>query len=167
MTTIPEVPFSELINRPKATTAKLAASRTHELRLRRRDDVDLVLREAEADERRSEMVNTAARFLRALVLGGEDENRMASKLACTVFPWVRYLPEEDLQTFLEEFAEVLRATEDFADPAPAVHQFTIEWKHTAEVYADPETLAALTRKHDPDADFGPVPPPPGVEEVEE
>ena len=48
MTMVPEVPFSELINRPKATTAKLAASRVRELRLRRRDDDDLVLREAEA-----------------------------------------------------------------------------------------------------------------------
>ncbi|WP_017573455.1 hypothetical protein [Nocardiopsis halotolerans] len=164
MTMIPEVPFSELVNRPKATTAKLAESRAHELRLRRRDDVDLVLRESEADQQRTEMVNTAARFLRALVPGGEEETNMARKIVGGVFPWVRYLPEADVQTFLAEFADVLRATEHFDNPAPAVHQFVIEWQHTAEVYADPEVLAALTRERDPDADSGPVPPPFGVVE---
>jgi hypothetical protein len=31
-----------------------------------------------------------------------------------------------------------------------------EWRHTAEVHADPELLAALTRDSE---DHGPVPPP--------
>ncbi|WP_435111202.1 hypothetical protein [Nocardiopsis synnemataformans] len=165
MTLIPEVPFSELINRPKATTAKLAESRAHELRLRRRDDVDLVLRESEADQQRTEMVNTATRFLRALVLGDEERMNIAREVAADVFPWTRYLPEESKENFLHEFADVLRATEDFDDPAPAVHQFVITWRNTAEVYADPEVLEALTRKRSPEEeDFGPVSPPPGVAE---
>lgn len=164
MTTIPEVPFSELINRPKATTAKLAESRTHELRLRRRDDVDLVLREAEADKSRSEMVNTAAKFLGELMDGGEETRILAMRVAPKVFPWIRFLPEEEQKGFLDHLAETLKATVDFDDPSPAVHQVIIGWRSSAEVYADPKLLEILTRDHDPDADFGPVPPPPGVVE---
>lgn len=157
MAMIPEVPFSELINRPKATTAKLAESRAHELRLRRRDDVDLVLRESEADQQRTEMVNTATRFLRALVLGGEEKRRIALEVASEVFPWMRFLPEQDAELFLVELAELLHSIEELDTNAPLLTLVT-QWKHTAEVYADPETLEALTRKQVPDADFGLVPP---------
>ncbi|MFI6579026.1 hypothetical protein ACIBFB_24835 [Nocardiopsis sp. NPDC050513] len=163
MAMIPEVPFSELINRPKATTAKLAESRAHELRLRRRDDVDLVLLDAEEGQRRTEMVNTAVRFLRALVTGGEEKRRLAMEVAPEVFPWVRFLPPEDVRAFLAELSEMLTSIEELDTNAP-VFTLVTQWKHTAEVYADPETLAALTRQRDPDADFGPVPPPPGVVE---
>ncbi|MEV6822957.1 hypothetical protein AB0M72_29845 [Nocardiopsis dassonvillei] len=68
------------------------------------------------------------------------------------------MPEADVQTFLAEFADVLHAIEELETNAPVLTLVT-QWKHTAEVYADPETLEALTRERDPDADFGPVPPP--------
>ncbi|MCK9869865.1 hypothetical protein MRI28_09415 [Nocardiopsis dassonvillei] len=163
MTMIPEVPFSELINRPKATTAKLAESRAHELRLRRRGDVDLVLRDADADREHNALVSAAVRFLRALVSGGQEKRRMALEVAPEVFPWMRFLPEQDAEMFLAELAELLHAIEELETNAPVLTLVT-QWKHTAEVYADPETLEALTRERDPDADFGPVPPPGGWDE---
>ncbi|MFC3743981.1 hypothetical protein [Paractinoplanes deccanensis] len=48
--------------------------------------------------------------------------------------------------------------EDLDTPAP-VTQLLTEWRHTAEVYADPTILSALTRGAD---DFGPVPEPPSA-----
>jgi hypothetical protein len=161
MAIVPEVPFSELINRPKATTAKLAASQGRELRLRRRDDDDLVLREADADRRRTEMVNIAGRFLRALVKGGGEGQRVARGLASEVFPWVRFLPPSDLDGFLDELAETLTALEDLDTNAP-VFTLVTQWRHTAEVYADEGAFKDLTRTPDPEADFGPVPPPEGL-----
>ena len=163
MVMLPEVPFSELINRPKATTGKLAQSRTHDLRLRRRGDNDLILREEQADQERTEMVNTAARFLAELMAEDEETQAAALRVAPKVFPWVRFLPEDSRGRFLAELADTLRATIDFDAPAPAVHQLVTEWRHTAEVYADPELLDILTRDHGSDDDFGPVPPPPGAE----
>jgi hypothetical protein len=73
-----------------------------------------------------------------------------------VFPWVRFLPAEDVRAFVVELVDTLRAVEDLDTSAP-VAQLIIEWQHTAEIYADPELLKALTR--DLDGDFGPVPPP--------
>jgi hypothetical protein len=73
-----------------------------------------------------------------------------------VFPWVRFLPAADRHTFLVEFVETLRAVEDLDKLGPVTQMLT-EWRHTAEVYADPTVLAALTRGTD---DFGPVPEPP-------
>jgi hypothetical protein len=59
------------------------------------------------------------------------------------FPWVRVLPKEDVQAFLVELVGTLRAVEELGSPAPVVQVIT-EWRHTAEVHADPELFAALT-----------------------
>ncbi|QUX30839.1 hypothetical protein KGD83_10270 [Nocardiopsis akebiae] len=85
---------------------------------------------------------------------------MALAVAPEVFPWTRFLPEQDAETFLAELAELLHAIEELDTNAPVLTPVT-QWKHAAEVYAHPEALEALTRERDPDADFGPVPPPGG------
>jgi hypothetical protein len=54
------------------------------------------------------------------------------------FPWTHLLPVGDRTTFAREFAEVISS----GDPA-ATLQLIIEWRHTADIYADPELLAAL------------------------
>ena len=73
-----------------------------------------------------------------------------------MFPWVRFLPVGERRAFLVELVETLRASEELDTLAP-VAQLVTEWRHTAEVHADPTVLAALTRATD---DFGPVPEPP-------
>ncbi|MFC7331285.1 hypothetical protein [Marinactinospora rubrisoli] len=161
MYAMPEVPFPELINRPKATMAKLAQARPHGLRLRRRDDVDLVLREVPADDPRTRTVDIAVKLLAELMQHADVRRLVVADVAPQVFPWIRFLPREAGEEFLQQLADLLRATEELDDPAPVLHLVT-EWQHTAEVYADPELLAILMRGDDEHGDFGPVPPPPGA-----
>jgi hypothetical protein len=98
----------------------------------------------------------AVRFFGALVLHRDAEAML--ELLPDVFPWVTFLPEPSHRTFLDEFVLTLRAALDIDNFAP-VAQLITEWKHTAEVYADPTLLAVLTRPAD---DFGPVPAPPAA-----
>lgn len=72
------------------------------------------------------------------------------------FPWVRFLPEHDVQAFAAELVDVLGAADAVGDSA-SVAQMLIAWRHTAEVHSDLELLAALTRKHG--TDYGPAPDP--------
>lgn len=150
MATMPEVPFSELLNKPKATMEKLSHSRSRSILLRRRDAADVVVRERERDEERTEIVNMAARFLTALM---EDETTKptAVRLARRVLPWIRFLPDSEAEAFLAELAETLRATIDFDNPAPVL-QLVIAWRGTAEVYADPEMLAVAGEGSQPQGD---------------
>jgi hypothetical protein len=72
------------------------------------------------------------------------------------FPWVRFLPRADVQAFLVELIGTLRTVEELGSPVP-VAQVITEWRHTAEVHADPELFAALTAEGE---DHGAVPMPP-------
>jgi hypothetical protein len=69
-----------------------------------------------------------------------------------------FLPGEDQEQFVTELVDTLRAAEDIDNLAP-VAQLMREWRTSAEIYADPELLAALTRDAD---DLGPVTEPPAA-----
>lgn len=149
-----EVLFSELVNKPKDTVAKLGGSR--DLRLRRRDDEDLVLTTAARAEQNTEFVSATTRLFVALMQHDEQARALLLDVIPEAFPWVRFLPREDVQAFLVELIGTLRAVEELDSPAPVVQVIT-EWRHTAEVHADPELFAALT---DEGEDHGAVPAPP-------
>jgi hypothetical protein len=74
-----------------------------------------------------------------------------------VFPWVHFLPADDIRLFGEELVTALSAAADLDTYAPVAH-LIIEWRHTAEVHADPTTLGVLRR---PAQDLGAVPEPGG------
>lgn len=81
---------------------------------------------------------------------------MAPPLSPTLpFPWVCFLPTEDVRAFVLELVDPLRAADSLENFAP-VAQVITEWRHTAEVHADPE-LAARIRQGDDD--YGAVPKP--------
>lgn len=149
-----EVLFSELVNKPKDTVAKLGGSRN--LRLRRRDDEDLMLTTAARAEQNTELVSATTRMFVALMRHDEQARALLLDVMPEAFPWVRFLPGEDVQAFLVELIGTLRAIEELGSPAPVVQVIT-EWRHTAEVHADPELFAALTEDGE---DRGPVPAPP-------
>ncbi|XVU24815.1 hypothetical protein ACQPZJ_47710 [Actinoplanes sp. CA-054009] len=153
---VSEAPFSELINKPKATLLPLTGSHAHAIRLRRRDDVDLVVTTADRYEQDHAVVSAALRLFRTIVLSGQVDAVL--DLLPEVFPWSRFLPAGDRHTFLIEFVDTLRAVEDLDTLAP-VTQLLAEWRHTAEAHADPTVLAVLTAGAD---DFGPVPEPPAA-----
>jgi hypothetical protein len=148
-----EVLFSELVNKPKDTVAKLGRSR--DLRLRRRDAEDLVLTTAARAEQNNELVSATTRMFVALMQHDEHARALLLDVIPEAFPWVRFLPREDVQAFLVELVETLRAVEELDSPAPVVQVIT-EWRHTAEIHADPELLATLTRDGE---DHGAVPAP--------
>lgn len=142
-THLEEVNFSELIQRPKETVARLGMSRTHALRLNRRgQDEDLVLTTAARADQDDQMARVATGLLLGVMKNPVARSTYLLDVLRTAFPWVRFLLADDLATFAEELIEVLDAAEELDSPA-AVLQVIAEWRHTAEIYSDPELLAAL------------------------
>jgi hypothetical protein len=149
-----ETSFSELINKPVRTVALLTGARSPYVRLRRRDDVDLVLTTATRYDQDHAVVVAATRLVAALLRDG-DADDLLMRVLPEVFPWVQFLPGADRRQFLTELVQTSRAAEDLENLAP-VTQVIVEWRHTAEVHADPELAAALRQDA---GDHGEVPAP--------
>ncbi|MDJ0342372.1 hypothetical protein QMK19_21810 [Streptomyces sp. H10-C2] len=151
------VNFSELVNKNKQTLARLKKS--PRLLLHRRDGEDLVLTTAARAEQDQTVVSAATRMLTALAQREPGNMELLLDILPDAFPWVRFLPEPDVHAFAVELVDTMRAADSIANTA-SVAQMLVAWEHTAEVYSDPELLAALSRDHD--ADYGPAPDPRGV-----
>ncbi len=148
-----DLPFTEFIQRPTAATGRLAMVRA--LRLRRRDADDLVVMSAARAEREREVVELTARLLSSLVLHA-DGYALLQELLPEVLPWARFLPAADRQTLVQEFIDVTEAATSVDNVSP-IAQLLVEWRHTAEVHADPELHALLSAPCG--EDHGPVLPP--------
>ncbi|MFF0292444.1 hypothetical protein ACFYS8_04355 [Kitasatospora sp. NPDC004615] len=147
-----DVPFSELLHHPAATTRRLDAVRA--LRLRRRDAGDLALMRVEQMERDASVVDFTSRLLAGLV---RTENIDALRQALPeALPWTTFLPAEDLDTLLAELVDTACGAVALDNLAPVAVLLT-QWRHSAEIYADSTLLAILTRE--PDGDLGPAPMP--------
>jgi hypothetical protein len=147
------VPFSELLRQPAETADRL--TRTRAVRLRRRDAADLVLMSAERAEAEGEVVDLTARLLSGVA---RRDPGLVRDVLPTVLPWVRFLPATDADLMAEEFLAVAEAAASIGNTA-AISQFLVEWRHTAEVHADPDLHRALTSQ--PLHDAGAVPHPTG------
>ncbi len=156
MTAIPaEANLSDLLNKPKATLARLASSRR--IVLHRRDAEDLVITTAERAAADSAMVRDTTRLFREMMRQDPMVRTLAVQVLPAVFPWVRHLPQDAWKEFAAEWLDALAAAGEL-DNGAAVETVVAAWQHTAEIYADPELFAILTRDHD-GTDYGPVPPP--------
>jgi hypothetical protein len=151
--TTPEIPFSQLIQQPKATMAKLESSPRRRLRLDRRDGEDLILESASRAEAEDEALSMASRLFFFLVKNDDGARLLLLSLA-DVFPWVWFLPQDDVRAFLVELVETLRAAASVSNLA-AVDPVVAAWKATAEIHSDPELLKAATAPLD-GTDFGEV-----------
>ncbi|WP_250281965.1 MULTISPECIES: hypothetical protein [unclassified Frankia] len=150
-----EVPFSELLHHPAATARRLDEVRA--LRLRRRDATDLALMRVEQLEQDSAVVDFATRMLASLIHTG---NAAALRQALPdALPWTTFLPPADVDTFFTELIATARGAMALDTLAPVAVLLT-QWRHSAEIHADPALYAILTRE--PDGDLGPVPQPPAV-----
>ncbi|MFI9510540.1 hypothetical protein [Nocardia sp. NPDC052566] len=146
------VPFSDLLHRPAVTAGLLDQVRA--LRLRRRDAGDLALMRVEQLDAEGVVVDFTARLLAGLVRRlGVDAVRDALPDAV---PWVTFLPTADIDQFLVELVAVSQGAAALENLAPVATLLT-QWRHSAEIYADPTLLEMVTRE--PDGDFGPVPAP--------
>jgi hypothetical protein len=151
-----DVPFSELLHHPAATTRRLDDVRA--LRLRRRDAGDLALMRVEQMERDASVVDFASRLLAGLV---RTDNIAALRQALPeALPWSTFLPAEDVDALLAELVDTARGAVALDNLTPIALLLT-QWRHSAEVYADPELLAAVTRE--PEGDLGPAPMPEAAE----
>jgi hypothetical protein len=148
-----DVPFSELLHHPAATAQRLDTVRA--LRLRRRDAGDLALMRIEQLERDESVVDFTTRLLASLVRS--ENTGVVRELLRDALPWVTFLPEADVDVFVTELVTVARGATELGNLAPVAVLLT-QWRHSAEVYADPVLLEILTAE--PDGDLGPVPAPP-------
>ncbi|MFJ8622993.1 hypothetical protein ACIRD3_09100 [Kitasatospora sp. NPDC093550] len=151
-----DVPFSELLHHPAATARRLDTVRA--LRLRRRDAGDLALMRVDQMERDAAVVDFTARLLAGLVrTGNVDALRQALPEA---LPWSTFLPDEDVDALIAELVDTARGAVALDNLTPIALLLT-QWKHSAEVYADPALYAVLTRE--PEGDLGPAPLPEAAE----
>jgi hypothetical protein len=155
MTATAEANLSDLLNKPKATLARLAGSRR--MLLHRRDDEDLVLTTAERAAQDSAVVSTTSRLFTEMMRRDPAVLTLAVEVLPAVFPWVRHLDDDARREFATEWLDTLSAAAAMDNNA-AVEVLIAEWRSTAEIYADPELYARLTKEHD-GTDYGPVPPP--------
>jgi hypothetical protein len=154
VTTTAEIPFSQLVQQPKETVARLEESPGRQLRLERRDGRDLILESAEQSAAKDAALDMTGRLFFSLVQN--DDGARALLLALPdVFPWVRYLPTHDVRGFLVELVDTVRACADMGNLA-ALTPVVAAWRDTAEIYSDPELLKAATGPLD-GADYGNVP----------
>jgi hypothetical protein len=151
--TTTEIPFSQLIQHPRATMAKLESSPRRRLRLDRRDGEDLILESASRAEAEDEALSMASRLFFSLVKSDEGARVLLLSLA-DVFPWVRFLPPDDVRLFLVELVETLRAAESVGNVA-ALEPVVAAWRATAEIHSDPQLLQAATAPLD-GTDYGEV-----------
>jgi hypothetical protein len=149
-----EVPFSDIQNKGKATLAEWQRSGARPLRVTRRDDEDLVLMTAVRADQEREVLAAATAMVDALL--HSDDRVLVRKVVAAAFPWVSYLSGEEVADFVDELIASLRAGSSLDNPAPPAR--TIEtWRHTAEVYADPDLARILSAPSG--GDFGVVPVP--------
>lgn len=147
-----DLPFSEFLHHPAAVADKLADVRV--LRLRRRGASDLALMRADQAERDGVVVDFTARLLAGLVRHGSPET--VRRVLPEALPWVTFLPDADVDELLSDLVAVAQGAASIENLTP-VSVLLTQWRHTAEVYADPELLEMLTQE--PEGDLGSVPAP--------
>jgi hypothetical protein len=154
MSVIEEIPFSQLVQHPKDTMAKLEESPRRRIRLDRRDGEDLILESAARAEAEDQALTVASRMFISMMKHDPGARALLLSLS-EVFPWVRFLPQEDVQAFLVELVDTMHACVELGNVA-ALAPVIAAWQATAEIYSDPELLRRATESLD-GGDYGEVP----------
>lgn len=157
MSELPEVNFSDLLQRPSETIEKLKSSRHHALRVHRRGvEDDLVLTTVDRATEEAALADVTVRMLRAVMANPVLRSHYLLDVLPQIFPWIKFLPPDGRVEFAQEFVDMMDASADLGLPGPVLTLIS-QWRNTAEIYADPELLAIL--KSPRGGDFGPVPRP--------
>lgn len=158
---VSQATFSELLQKPKDTVAKIQQTPRRGVRITRRDGEDLYLTTAERADQAAEVVDSTTRLFVAMMKSDPRAAKMLTHVFPEAFPWVRFLPEAAVREFLVEFMDTARAASDLGTVSPLV-PLIASWKSTAEIYADPELREELASPTE--GDYGPVEPPEADEE---
>jgi hypothetical protein len=154
MSVTKEIPFSQLVQHPKDTMAKLEESPRRRIRLDRRDGEDLILESAARADAEDKALGMASRMFISLMKHDPGARALLLSLP-DVFPWVRFLPREDVQAFLVELVDTIHACTELGNVA-AIAPVVAAWQATAEIYSDPELLKRAVEPLD-GGDYGEVP----------
>ncbi len=73
------------------------------------------------------------------------DEALVRELLPVLIPWAHFLPAKEIQQLADEFVVTATAAADL-DNWSSVSQLLTEWRHTAEIYSDPELHAALTTR---------------------
>lgn len=101
--------------------------------LKRRDGEPLRLSLSHKGTAEQEALAAAARLV-STALDSEGRKALAAN-ANKQLPWTRFLPAEELRTFLDEFVECFEACADLGD-FTALGRLLTEWKNTASLHAE-------------------------------
>jgi hypothetical protein len=112
------------------------------LRLDRRDGDDLILASAAGAEAEDRVLSMTSQIFFSLIKNDPGAQALLLSLP-DVFPWIQFLPREDVRAFLGEFVETLRAAASVGNLA-ALEPVVAAWQATAEIHSGPEVLKAAT-----------------------
>ncbi|NEE44127.1 hypothetical protein [Streptomyces microflavus] len=142
-----EVSFSELLQKPRETAAKVKAGRG--LKIKRRDGEDLHLGVAADRDASLELVRALILMMSRITERSPEGSAAVQDAALRAFPWAQALPLTARQEFVGELLSLTEAGASLGllEPSAAV---IAAWRSTAQVYADPELLATLTSDHGDD-----------------
>jgi hypothetical protein len=113
--------------------------------LHRRDGADLFLATLDRERWVRDGLGIAARLLVAITAPGRTGGKPADH-AVDVLPWLHFLPEDERESFIDEFIRTAAACSDAGAFGPLGHVIG-DWKATAETYADPDAMTVLDRRH--------------------
>jgi len=145
------VQWSELQRDPKGVAALADAG---DVRVRRRDGVDLLLTREDRMVSSGEGAIAAVRALRNLLAHVPAE--VAAAALNDEFPWLSLLPGDAVAQFVAEFIKSARISAELAQWSVLAETLR-GWKATAMIYADPDLVVELSGPLSDD--FGPVPAP--------
>ncbi len=107
------------------------------MRVRRRgDEEDLVLTTVSRAEQVDEAMSATTKLVVALMEQPQVVT-LVTEILPVAFPWVRFLPKEEVQAFAVDLVSTLKAADSLDNPA-AVAMVVAGWRHTAEIHSDPE-----------------------------
>ena len=113
--------------------------------LQRRDGEDLYLALHSRERGLRESLGVLARMVRAAL--HDDGARVAiSRWLSDELPWTSFLPTEDREAFLDDFARTSAAAAELDSYEPLIRSLQ-GWKATAEAYANPQISRVMRRAH--------------------
>lgn len=135
---VTEFNFTQLLREPGEVVGQLEQG---DVLIHRRDGSDLIVSLAERGEERREALRMLSHVL-ARITDVEEGATIVADAIVREFPWVRFLPGDESDQFVDEFVHTANACADVDVVEPLV-RLVREWKSTASVWADPELARRL------------------------
>ncbi|MGH3321648.1 MAG: hypothetical protein ACRDN9_16035 [Streptosporangiaceae bacterium] len=146
--------LSDLVRKPSEVVAD---AERRDVIIHRRGKADLRLALASRDESMAEASDELTRLV-AEIVGDRQGRAVLGAHMPAVYPWLRLLPESEMERCVGELLDTARACASVRNFS-AYETTVAAWRHTAEIYSDPELYALLSGPVEIEADLGEVHPP--------